>query len=267
MDAQIEQLKQRELEMLRLFLQVCEALGLRHYVVGGTLLGAVRHQGFIPWDDDIDVSLPRADYDRFVAEAQSHLPDWCFVQNYHTDPEFPYVFTKLRDSRTTYIETSAKNLHINHGVYIDVFPIDYVPGAGRSRFDWENFFLEIRANYEMNVRPSHKVRALQRLTLLRWPRVLDALEQREALFRNAGPSEHMANLCGAWGKREIVPASYFGPGTPLPFEGLTVMGPSNYDAYLRNVYGDYMQLPPVEKQVGHHYYELVDLDKPYTTYC
>ena len=266
MDDQIQQLKQKELELLRLFLKVCGELGLRHYVIGGTLLGAVRHKGFIPWDDDIDVSLPREDYDRFVVQAQAYLPDWCFLQNYHTDPEFPYIFSKLRDSRTTYIETSLKNCRINHGIYIDVFPIDYVPEENRARFDRQNFLLKIRANYGLNVKPSFKVQVLQRLTLLRWPRLQDALEQREMLFRSVGQSGLMANLCGAWGKREIVPASYFGDGVELPFESVSVMGPSDYDAYLKNVYGDYMQLPPPEKQVGHHYCEVIDAEKPYTFY-
>ena len=266
MDERMQKMKEKELDMLRIFLHVCGELGLRHYVIGGTLLGAVRHQGFIPWDDDIDVALPREDYDRFVAEAQAHLPDWCFLQNYHTEPEFPFIFSKLRDSRSTFFESSLKELPINQGIYIDVFPIDYVPDQNRERFDRKNFFLKIRANYGLNLRPSFKVRVLQRLTLLRWPRLRDALEQREALFRGVGPSGHMANLCGSWGKREVVPAAWFGQGTPLPFEGLTVIGPSDYDAYLRNVYGDYMQLPPIEKQVGHHYNEGLEPELPYTEY-
>ena len=267
MDDQIQKLKQRELELFRLFIQVCEKLDLRYYVVGGTLLGAVRHKGFIPWDDDIDVGLPRADYDRFVQQAQALLPDWCFLQNYHTDPAYPYLFSKLRDSRTTFIETALKDYPINHGLYIDVFPIEYVPEQGYRRFERKNFLLKIRANYGLNVKPSFKIRVLQRLTLLRWPRLQDALKQREALFRSVGRTGLMVNLCGAWGKREILPAEYFGEGTPQRFEDLTVRGPAEYDGYLKGIYGDYMRLPPPEKRVAHHACEVIDLERPYTFYA
>ena len=117
-------LQQKELELLTLFIQICSQLELRYYLVCGTALGAVKYGGFIPWDDDVDVSMPREDYEVFLQKAPALLPEHVFLQNYRTDPAFPQIFSKLRNSNTTYIEKSAGKLPINHGIYIDIFPLD-----------------------------------------------------------------------------------------------------------------------------------------------
>ena len=119
-----ERLKAIELDILKAFIDVCKKNSLNYYLLGGSCLGAVRHHGIIPWDDDIDVGLLRADYNKFMEVGQKYLPEHYFLQNYRTDPEYYVNFAKIRDSRTTFIESSLKNLHINHGVYIDVFPLD-----------------------------------------------------------------------------------------------------------------------------------------------
>ena len=121
---QLNVLKEKELELLRLFLEVCARLELTYYVLGGTLLGAVRHQGFIPWDDDIDVGMPRKDYTVFLQQAQQHLPEDIFLQTCFTDPAFPANYAKLRNSSTTFMESAFKNRNINHGICIDIFPLD-----------------------------------------------------------------------------------------------------------------------------------------------
>ena len=113
-----------ELNLLKELLALCEKLSLRSYLVCGSALGAVKYGGFIPWDDDIDVALPRPDYERFCAEAPAYLPDWCFLQNYRSEPLYYLLGSKLRDSRTTYMEQMAERLPIHHGVFIDVFPLD-----------------------------------------------------------------------------------------------------------------------------------------------
>ena len=123
----MNELQKVEYSLLRNFISVCDRLGLAYYLVCGTALGAVKYGGFIPWDDDVDVALTRADYNIFCEKAQQLLPDYIFLQNYKTDSAFPSLYTKLRDSRTTFIEESAKSLPINHGVYIDVFPLDGYP--------------------------------------------------------------------------------------------------------------------------------------------
>ena len=118
------ELKKIELEMFKYYLAICEKHDLKYFLIGGTLLGAVRHKGFIPWDDDIDIGMPRPDYEKFLLVAQKELPEHIFLQTHNTDIEYPNCFAKLRNSDTTFIETSCKKLKINHGIYIDIFPLD-----------------------------------------------------------------------------------------------------------------------------------------------
>ena len=126
---QLQSLKDRERDMLKTFVDICNKHSIKYFVQGGTLLGTVRHGGFIPWDDDVDVSLPRDEYERFLAVAEKELPEYYFLQTKDTDPEYPNNFAKIRDSRTTFLESSAKNLNINHGAYIDIFPLDNYPSG------------------------------------------------------------------------------------------------------------------------------------------
>lgn len=118
------ELQEIEFGLLQQFLSVCEQLNLTYYLVCGSALGAVKYGGFIPWDDDIDVALPRKDYEIFCREAPRILPEWCFLQNYHSEPQYYLLGSKLRDSRTTYIEMMTDHLKINQGVFIDIFPLD-----------------------------------------------------------------------------------------------------------------------------------------------
>ena len=123
----LENLKRAELEIFKHFVLCCEKLGVTYFLMDGSLLGAVRHKGFIPWDDDIDVGMMRKDYEILIAKAQTLLPEYLFLQTYKTDKGVMNNFAKIRDSRTTFIETSQKEQQINHGVYIDIFPLDGFP--------------------------------------------------------------------------------------------------------------------------------------------
>ena len=268
---QLTLLKKTQLDMLSEFLNICQKLNLKHFLLGGTLLGAVRHKGFIPWDDDIDVAMPRKDYEIFLQKAPALLPPHLFLQNLHSDPYFPANFSKIRNNNTTYIETSVKDFPIHHGVFIDVFPLDYLPDNRFSQwiFNCKNKLLSrIIASYffySTSNRPMHTRRIDQLIQVLHLsPR--KAVQKRELLFSSFSTGSKLGNLCGAWGEKEITPASWFGDGADLEFEGLKVKGPVCYHEWLTQVYGDYMQLPPVEKRIGHHYAEAVDLTQPYTAY-
>ena len=126
-------LQQTEFKMLKCFVEICNKLNLKYYLVCGTALGAVKYKGFIPWDDDVDVALPREDYEIFCKEAQRLLPKEYFLQTYKTDKAYPSIFAKIRNSNTTYIEKTIAKLPINHGVYIDVFPLDGYPEDKKSQ--------------------------------------------------------------------------------------------------------------------------------------
>lgn len=269
-----DRLKSCQLWMLKEFMRICEHLDLRYYVVGGTLLGAVRHQGFIPWDDDIDVAMPRADYERFLEKGQSLLPDNYFLQTFYTDPEFPANFAKIRDNRTTFIEKSVSEKHIHHGVYIDIFPLDYYPDGFFSRviLELRRFLMKMRISHEFTYRQKEStLKALLRKMLAAigrclYPNLIQTLEKREHLYKSVPPGRCICNYSGAWGRKEIWPAEWISESSELTFEGLTVPAPGEYRKMLLHFYGDYMTLPPQEKRIGHHETTIIDIDRPYSAY-
>ncbi len=265
---QLQQLKECERDMLAAFVAVCNKHKIKYFLQGGTLLGAVRHQGFIPWDDDVDVSLPRDEYERFVAVAQRELPSYYFLQTKDTDPEYPNNFAKIRDSRTTFIETSARKLNINHGAYIDIFPIDYYPDGFKAKiFEIKKKFLTWRINtafYMPEMSLKSKIATL--ISCILYPSRRKAIEKREKLFSCVPVSQRVVNNSGAWLEKEIIPREWCEESVEMTFEGIKVQGSAKYDEWLTYVYGDYMQLPPEEERKGHHFTDVVDLDKPYTEY-
>lgn len=266
---QLKDIKGIVLDIFSKFIDVCNSLDLKYYVVEGTLLGAVRHQGFIPWDDDIDVGMPRADYEKFVAEGQKYLPEGYFLQAIETEKDFPCSFAKVRNSNTTFVEKSIKDSKINHGVYIDVFPLDYYPDDEREQkaFDRKNKFYSRRLEAEFYYEDlSIKRTLLYAIMKFIYPSTARLMQKRQELYRSVPPSNMIASYCGAWRKKEIVPADWYGEGTVLSFEGLRVSAPKEYDKWLTQVYGDYMQLPPEEERVPHHFVDVIDLERSYLDY-
>ncbi len=271
-----DSLKAIELDMLIAFLKVCERLQLKYYLLGGTLLGAVRHKGFIPWDDDIDVGMPRKDYEIFKRKAQKYLPEFYFVQSRDSDPAYPYNFMKMRDSRTTFMEISTWKRNMNHGVYIDIFPLDYYPTGKRRilkfRIRQQLLKYRIRKIYEIPESMKHSmikefaIRMISAVAMIRYPELESALEKQEELFQSVKESEFICNFCGAWGEKEMVPLEWFAETTTVQFEGLSVQAPAKYGEYLMRLYGNYMEFPPKEKRVTHHYTKIIDLEKSYTNY-
>lgn len=268
-------LQQVELQLLTAFVEVCDVLGLRYYLLGGTLLGAVRHGGFIPWDDDIDVGMPREDYETFLRQAQNLLPENLFLQTYETDPECPLYFAKLRNSDTAFVETSVCKKRMNHGVYIDIFPLDYYPSsiAGMICVSLQKHILQFRLwqdyfsrDKDNTVKRCAKL-AIQWITYiplrLIYPASRDALRAFDRTIKRVPKSAFLCNYCGAWGSKEIAPAEWFGEGVPIRFESLTALAPKEYDLYLTRLYGDYMIPPPEKSRVGHHYAEVIDTTASY----
>lgn len=270
----MNELQKRVFEVFCQFVNICGDMGVKYYALGGTMLGAVRHKGFIPWDDDVDVGMMREDYELFCKKATDYLPDFYFLQTYKKDAQYPLGTTKLRDSRTTFIETRFKYLKMNHGVYIDIFPLDYYPDSGVEQIKLARkqsvykYRIRMADNRDgLHSKPAEFFASMYgNLLRLKYPTVGDAVGKRDRLYASIPQSRLIANYYGAWGKKEIVPAEWYGEGASAEFEGLSVTVPKEYDKWLTQVYGDYMQLPPPEKRVSHHHIDLIDLEKPYTYY-
>ncbi len=266
---QLEHLQNIEIGILKAFTEVCEKLNLTYWIIGGTLLGAIRNKGFIPWDDDVDVFMTRKDYEIFTKEGQKLLGERYFFQSYKTEKNYPRCYAKLCDCYTTCIEQATKNYPMNHGVYVDVFPLDYCYEEVKlhSRLMKKKKFLYrcIDKNYNypgfMN-----KIRGIIKHLIYFYPWKY-AVRKLDELFQSVPPSGKYINYFGAWGNKEIFPVEYFKESIIVEFCGLKVKAPKEYDKILTQVYGNYMELPPEEKRITHHNFVVVDMNKSYKEYC
>ncbi|MBR3928616.1 MAG: LicD family protein [Clostridia bacterium] len=273
MDKQkMEALRAKQLELLKYFIDACEKLNLRWFCVCGTALGAVKYGGYIPWDDDVDVALPRPDYEIFLKNAFAFLPDDIFLQNYKTDKAFPHEFSKLRNSNTTQIEANMQHLRMNHGIYIDIFPLDGYPSKEHEQkhFDMQRKLLMWKRFCAL--KGNRKGKARVRNAIFRMlgyhKRTAQIIAQTEKLYSQypVDQSDYWCNYGNWQGQLEYAHRSQYGNGKKVFFEGIAVIVPEKYDEYLTQKYGDWRSDPPVEKRKTHHSIVAFDEGHSYTEY-
>ena len=260
-----------ELDMLKHTINICEKLNLKYYLLGGTLLGAVRHGGFIPWDDDIDIGMPREDYEIFIKEAQKYYPDNMFVQHYTTERNMPVPWCKIRRSDTAFMEINIRRVKMNKGIFIDVFPLDYYPETEKQRryIHEKDLLLKsvmLRKLFPPSPGIKNTVASIKHKIKTHFITFRTSVKKRDLLHRTYREGTKIANYNGAWGEKEIVPAEWYGDGAILTFEGIKCRVPVEYDKWLTQVYGDYMTLPPEEKRITHHETDYIDTKKSYLEY-
>lgn len=258
---------QKELtDILEVYINVCERLRLTYFLANGSALGAEKYGGFIPWDDDIDVAMPREDYEVFCSKADEYLPDHLFLQNYRTEPKFPFLYSKLRNIKTTYIESGVKHLDIHHGIYIDIFPLDGYPD-GKMAQHILNFKLKVLSSMQFcgfNNDVNLTKRILRILGFHK--RTHKTLLRMEKTIRKFG--QNTAKVCD-YGDRQgkgCVPREYYAEGRTVSFEHLSVAVPEMTDEYLSYKYGDWKAELPKEQQKSHHIAVVCDLDMAYEKY-
>lgn len=262
----MQALQIKELNLLKVFLDVCSQLKLRPFLVCGSALGAIKYQGFIPWDDDVDVALLRSEYEQFLDQAPEILPEWCFLQNWRTEHSFPHIYSKLRDTRTVMIECSERLLPITRGVFIDVFPIDGYP-ENRA----EQMIFEARKQtYIRALNSAFEHEGLVRRAFYGTFRLLGchrhtsniAASYERMLKKYPPESSRLWCNHGNWqGKLEYAPREQYGNGSAASFEGIEVLVPERYDEYLSQKYGDWRSDPPLEQRVSHHRLSMVDISE------
>ena len=246
--------------VMRHFIAICKEHSLTYFCCGGTAIGAVRHHGMIPWDDDVDVFMPRPDYDRFVQIASRQLPDGLELMTPYSKADYPLYFVKLCDSRTTLQE--EVEVPCVYGLYIDIFPIDGAPDDIEQARAMERRFTKTK--HKLEAISSH-VSFADYLHLLTQPKEWGRfarktlaffcrqayrrklLRQMEAICRqyDYNSSTLVAVYCGSYGPKEVFPKAWLQGQVMFAYEDMEVALPSGYDNYLRQYYGDYMQLPPV----------------------
>lgn len=250
----LEEMKAIELDILIAFDDFCNKNNLRYFLSAGTLLGAVRHKGFIPWDDDIDVTMPRDDYEKMFEILPNILEKTNYRLISYRDKSSIYPFAKIIDKRTIVIEQMVNPLY-RTGVWIDIFPLD---GLDENDQPFE-FDARIRKKYALLAANPDAATTPLRKTL---KKILIPLARKRDLFqlaleddKNAASIPISSNrdlglVIWGYGKRERMPYSFL-KSTRIAFEGRMFSAPEQWDLYLNSIYGDYMKLPPEDKRIPH----------------
>ncbi len=250
---QVDEMNRVQKSLMRLFIDVCEKLNLNYYMVHGSLLGTIKYSNFFPLDDDIDVAMPRYDYDKLLEFGQAFFPDNIVLQSCKSEKEFPLAFAKLRDSNTTFIQTMMKGLKINQGIYIDIFPMDYYPKEQIKR-KWLFLLSEIykarigtRINYETGEPVWKKI--LRGVSCVLCPSWEIAVQKRANLYVNISKTNEFI-MVGGKDKERGIPIKWFGEGIQHDFAGLSVRCPKMYAEYMSCIYGDYTNYNPSESYIN-----------------
>ncbi len=264
------ELQQKLLCMLKWFHDFCVEFNLRYYAIGGTILGAVRHKGFIPWDDDIDIGMPREDYNELIKYMQYPIKKNNYVLEIPLQSEdFVYQYCKLYDYTTTLIENNRYKT--KRGIFLDIFPLDGIGNTleeSKKNFktiDRMNNYILTKTCALSSHRKFYKNFAIvlsRYVPFPKWQSTLRKLE-RVCTSRSFDNCTFVANLVGNWHEKEIIKREWMGRPILYDFENIQIYGPQDAESYLKGLYGNYMQLPPIEKQKTHHDYIKLDLKKSY----
>ncbi len=264
----LSEIKSITTSMLEYVDKVCKERDITYYLAAGTLLGAVRHKGFIPWDDDVDIMIPRNDYERLTREFPDN-DNYSFLTLHNTE-NFPFAYGKIIDRRTVKIEPLRKKYQ-HTGIDIDVFPIDYYPDNIEEAKKWcesisncQTSIVSISSSYSKS---DNFISSAVHYCYYIIKCVLDGVGLRTASKKVKKINElsqkynsDQSHYCGiaavsAYGIRKRNRCDVFKEAVEVEFEGHMYPAPIGFDEYLSDYYGNYMELPPIEKRATHHTYK------------
>lgn len=267
-------LQEKILHLLVVFDAFCRKHEIPYFMLGGTMLGAYRHKGFIPWDDDADVGIPQGHYERFLslAKKEGGLPPEIALRHRSVERDVPYAFAHLEDKRTTYVESRRNSSTYKGGVYLEVFPMTGCSAHFfMQRVQELKIVVDKRFLYGKIMDYAQKHRVFFKAVLIHYIRkhyTIDELTERVLKTVYWYPLEKSNDICnhlGHWGHRENIPKEWMFPAREYEFEGHLFFGAASPEHYLEALYGkNYMQPPDKEEQErGKHPAFQMDLDKPY----
>lgn len=257
-----------ELDLYREFARVCEKNNLSFFTCGGTLLGAVRHRGFIPWDDDFDVYMPRESYEK-LKELSCEFKTPYFFQNAHTDKEFGFSFMRLRNSNTTVVVESFNYCTFNQGIYLDIFPLDKVKNdtylTRRKKISEliKRSSAYMRRNFPPKTEKDRILAEQYNDSTVIPSKLFDEIE-KIAMEDEYTETEYLSSIVTTIypASNQIWPSKAFDGYIEMDFESIKVRVPVGYNEYLKILFGNYMEFPPLDKRGGWHKNEFYP-DIPY----
>lgn len=261
-EEQLSQLKNTELQILKEFDKLCKTNGLTYFITAGTLLGAVRHKGFIPWDDDIDVVMMRKDFNKLNKVCKKALPEGFFLQDKRNDKGYPFHFDKIRLDSTEVYDPFLKGVDIHKGIYIDVFPVDKCPTndkLAQFMFKWvstTSYALIAKQDPDFDFDYTKKSARMLYHFMIKMPRgfVIAMRDFVVGFFNIFCSGKKLCTVSGAHGfPRETYSAEWFSDKVMFTFEDGEYPAPKGFDELLTNMYGDYMTPPSKDDRNGHFY--------------
>lgn len=253
-----------ELDMVREFVRICEKYNLDYFMAGGTFLGAVRHKGFIPWDDDIDLGMYRSDYDKFLKIAETELSYPYKIQTYKNTETHHYYFSHIVDLRYKVRRLGSLDKREEY-VWIDIFPYDGLPDGVHGnlfylkllfyRFCYHMAYFD-RVNIARTDRAAWQKIILKILLCIHNILKFDKNKWRNKIDKNLksvdiNNCKRIMSFMGVKLQKEIMPRVVYDELIEYEFEGIKLKGPENFDKVLSQMYGDYMELPPENKRISH----------------
>jgi lipopolysaccharide cholinephosphotransferase len=260
MSEHINELQEVQLEIALEVKHICDKLGLQYFLIGGTLLGAVRHKGFIPWDDDFDIGMPRKDYDKFILYCSKKLNAKYYLHCHETDPEYWLNYAKIRRNGTLFDEKSIRKIDTHKGIFIDIFPLDNVISPDSRVLKLQSILvshltiiifrmrgLDLKYNFNRKQRILYSIMKLLKISSVA------KLQQRIMMIHNNRSTAYWVSFGSNYSHiTETMPKDKYLPSKHLKFEGILFKVPADYDFVLTRLFGDYMIPPPVSQRVGRH---------------
>lgn len=248
--------------------RICDENNIKYFIIAGTLLGAIRHGGFIPWDDDMDIGMLREDYEKFIEIAKTDLNEEFFLQTTETDDNYGIPFAKILLNGTRLVEANAGS-SAKKGIFIDIFPFDCVPESDSEKesHNKKTYFYKRLLLAKLNYKVYKKNDYVKRIVYFVL-KVMSAFFSRDSIVKklekeitryNGRQTEYIVNIGGAYGyTKETIRAEWVRDTVEIPFEDMTIAAPIDYIKYLESFYGDYMTPPPEDKRYNRH--GVVELD-------
>lgn len=261
----LEKLKLTLIEMMRDIDQICKENELEYFLIGGTLLGAVRHKGFIPWDDDLDIAMPRKDYEKLIQIFKKNENNKYFLQSIETDKNYWLPFAKVRKRNTLFDDLPTRNVKSHRGIFIDIFPLDDAYDENNTKQNLKVKFAKLLkriADFKTTAKVTKEISGLKKSIIKNVVAIMfkpisthRLLKLQKYIITNLADEDslYFINVGSQYSfKKQTMPKSAYYPSTELKFESLTLKAPSEYIYFLERIYGkNYMELPPEDKRKTH----------------